>query len=87
MDGTYTVGEVARVSHVSVRTLHHYDEIGLLEPSARSAAGYRLYGGQDCSACNRSRSTGHRTSLWTRSPPGSPTRTRPPRTTYAASTG
>ncbi|HVD87646.1 MAG TPA: MerR family transcriptional regulator, partial [Jatrophihabitantaceae bacterium] len=28
---------------VTVRTLHHYDEIGLLSPSARSAAGYRLY--------------------------------------------
>lgn len=40
---TYTVGEVARLARVSVRTLHHYHEIGLLEPSARSAAGYRLY--------------------------------------------
>ena len=39
----YQVGEVARLAHVSVRTLHHYDETGLLEPSARSAAGYRLY--------------------------------------------
>ena len=32
---------------VSVRTLHHYDHIGLLRPSARSAAGYRLYGTED----------------------------------------
>lgn len=39
----YKVGEVARLAHVSVRTLHHYDETGLLEPSARSEAGYRLY--------------------------------------------
>jgi DNA-binding transcriptional MerR regulator len=39
----YTVGEVADLAHVSVRTLHHYDEIGLLEPSRRSDAGYRLY--------------------------------------------
>lgn len=39
----YTVGEVARLAHVSVRTLHHYDELGLLTPSARSDAGYRLY--------------------------------------------
>ncbi len=38
-----TIGEVARVAHVTVRTLHHYDDIGLLRPSARSAAGYRLY--------------------------------------------
>jgi len=43
----YTVGEVARLSHVSVRTLHHYDEIGLLVPSQRSAAGYRLYSADD----------------------------------------
>jgi MerR family transcriptional regulator, thiopeptide resistance regulator len=46
VDG-YTVGELARMSHVSVRTLHHYDAIGLLAPSGRSAAGYRLYSGAD----------------------------------------
>ena len=40
----YTVGQLARMARVSVRTLHHYDQIGLLEPSARTAAGYRLYG-------------------------------------------
>ena len=39
----YTVGEVARLSGVSVRTLHHYDSIGLLSPGTRSASGYRLY--------------------------------------------
>jgi DNA-binding transcriptional MerR regulator len=44
---TYTVGEVAKIAHVSVRTLHHYDEIGLLEPSGRSDAGYRLYADED----------------------------------------
>lgn len=38
-----TVGEVAALAGVSVRTLHHYDELGLVEPSARSDAGYRLY--------------------------------------------
>lgn len=43
----FTVGEVARISHVSVRTLHHYDGIGLLTPSGRSAAGYRLYSEED----------------------------------------
>jgi DNA-binding transcriptional MerR regulator len=42
MDG-YTVGEVARLARISVRTLHHYDGIGLLTPSARSVGGYRLY--------------------------------------------
>ncbi|MFA5844847.1 MAG: MerR family transcriptional regulator [Coriobacteriia bacterium] len=39
----YRVGEVAKLAHVSVRTLHHYDEAGLLTPSHRSEAGYRLY--------------------------------------------
>jgi DNA-binding transcriptional MerR regulator len=41
------VGEVAEVAGVSVRTLHHYDEIGLLTPSAHSRAGYRRYGERD----------------------------------------
>ena len=40
---TWTVGQVADLFGVTVRTLHHYDEIGLLVPSERSAAGYRLY--------------------------------------------
>ena len=39
----YTVGDVARYAGVSVRTLHHYDEVGLLAPRGRTAAGYRLY--------------------------------------------
>ncbi|HZH78143.1 MAG TPA: MerR family transcriptional regulator [Archangium sp.] len=41
------VSEVARLAGVSVRTLHHYDEIGLLRPSERSQAGYRLYADKD----------------------------------------
>jgi DNA-binding transcriptional MerR regulator len=40
----YTVSQLARMAGVSVRTLHHYDRIGLLEPSGRTEAGYRLYG-------------------------------------------
>src|SRR5687767_11011744 len=39
----YTVKRIAEIGGVSVRTLHHYDEIGLLKPSSHSAAGYRLY--------------------------------------------
>ncbi len=39
-----TVRQVARVSGVSVRTLHHYDQIGLLKPARVGANGYRLYG-------------------------------------------
>lgn len=38
-----TVGEVARLAGLSVRTLHHDDEIGLLVPATRTGAGYRLY--------------------------------------------
>lgn len=40
---TYTVGQLATLAGVSVRTLHHYDAIGLLSPSDRTAAGYRVY--------------------------------------------
>src|SRR6476659_4300235 len=42
-----TVGQVAERLDVTVRTLHHYDEIGLLQPSERSPAGYRLYTADD----------------------------------------
>jgi MerR family transcriptional regulator, thiopeptide resistance regulator len=40
---SWTIGEVARLAGVTVRTLRHYDEIGLLSPSARTASGYRRY--------------------------------------------
>lgn len=43
----YKVSEVARLANVTVRALHHYDEIGLLRPSGRSGAGYRLYSEAD----------------------------------------
>jgi len=43
----YRVKELARVSGVTVRTLHHYDSLRLLVPSARSDAGYRLYSEDD----------------------------------------
>ena len=42
-ESTWTVGQVAERVDVTVRTLHHYDEIGLLRPSRRSGSGYRLY--------------------------------------------
>ena len=38
-----TVKEVSEITGISVRTLHYYDEIGLLTPSGKSEAGYRLY--------------------------------------------
>ncbi|MEU0371654.1 MerR family transcriptional regulator [Streptomyces sp. NPDC006283] len=40
---SYSVGQVARFAGVTVRTLHHYDEIGLLRPSGRSHSGHRRY--------------------------------------------
>lgn len=42
-DEKLTVGQVAERFGVTVRTLHHYDDVGLLRPSERSAGGYRLY--------------------------------------------
>ncbi len=39
----YTVGRAARLGGVTIRTLHHYEHIGLLVPSDRSSTGYRLY--------------------------------------------
>jgi len=42
-----TVGQVAEQYGVTVRTLHHYDEIGLLAPGERTSAGYRLYSDKD----------------------------------------
>ena len=42
-----TVGEVSELAGVTVRALHHYDDVGLLSPSGRSDAGYRLYSYDD----------------------------------------
>jgi MerR family transcriptional regulator, thiopeptide resistance regulator len=43
----FTVGDLAKLTGITVRTLHHYDEIGLVVPSQRTAAGYRLYDDED----------------------------------------
>lgn len=42
-ESALTVGQVAERFAVTVRTLHHYDEVGLLRPARRSGAGYRVY--------------------------------------------
>lgn len=42
-----TIGEIAKSSGLTVRTLHHWDALGLLVPVERSAAGYRRYGADD----------------------------------------
>jgi DNA-binding transcriptional MerR regulator len=44
---TYTVKQLARLSGVSVRTLHHYDEIGLLKPAFLGENRYRYYGREE----------------------------------------
>ena len=44
---TYQVKDAARIAGISVRTLHHYEAIGLLVPGNRTAAGYRLYADDD----------------------------------------
>ncbi|MFH8787698.1 MerR family transcriptional regulator [Streptomyces roseoverticillatus] len=44
---SYSVGQVAAFAGVTVRTLHHYDEIGLLSPGGRSHAGHRRYDDAD----------------------------------------
>jgi MerR family transcriptional regulator, thiopeptide resistance regulator len=47
------VGELAALANLTVRTLHHYDTIGLLRPQARSDAGYRLYDRDDVARLHR----------------------------------
>lgn len=49
----FTVGQVAALSGVSVRTLHHYDEVGLLTPRDRTAGGYRQYDADDLTRLRR----------------------------------
>lgn len=52
---TYSVGEAARRTGVTVRTLHYYDDIGLLRASVRTEAGYRRYTERDVDALRRVR--------------------------------
>ncbi len=44
---SYSVGQVAELAGVTVRTLHHYGQIGLLEPQDRTGTGYRRYSEDD----------------------------------------
>jgi DNA-binding transcriptional MerR regulator len=50
---TWTVGELAAQTGLTVRTLHHYDEIGLARPSQRSSAGHRRYTAADVRRLHR----------------------------------
>ncbi|WP_366493704.1 MerR family transcriptional regulator [Arcanobacterium phocae] len=47
-DIRYTVGQVADIFQVTVRTLHHWEQAGLLHPAERSWSNYRLYSEADC---------------------------------------
>jgi DNA-binding transcriptional MerR regulator len=49
----YSIGELAKLAKVSIRTLHHYDEVGLLSPADRTAAGYRKYSSADAERLHR----------------------------------
>jgi MerR family transcriptional regulator, thiopeptide resistance regulator len=51
----WKVGELARQAGLSVRTLHYYEEIGLLHPKQRTEAGYRLYAADDVARLQRIR--------------------------------
>ncbi|BDH08607.1 MerR family transcriptional regulator [Streptomyces seoulensis] len=50
---SYSVGQVAGFAGITVRTLHHYDEIGLLVPSERTHAGHRRYADADLDRLQR----------------------------------
>lgn len=52
-DDELTVGHVARLLGVTVRTLHHWDEVGLAKSSQRTASGYRSYSGGDLERLRR----------------------------------
>ena len=50
---TWAVGELAGATGLTVRTLHHYDEVGVLRPSRRTAAGHRRYTAGDVARLHR----------------------------------
>ncbi|WP_372497930.1 MerR family transcriptional regulator [Tomitella fengzijianii] len=52
-DAELTVGATARLIGVSVRTLHHWDDVGLVRPSERTSAGYRVYTAPDIERLHR----------------------------------
>jgi DNA-binding transcriptional MerR regulator len=47
MMAQWYVKDLSKLTGVSVRTLHHYDQVGLLKPSIRQENGYRLYSERD----------------------------------------
>lgn len=49
---TMHIGELADRSQMSLRTIRHYDEVGLLKPSGRTEGGFRLYTNATSHACS-----------------------------------
>jgi hypothetical protein len=76
---TTTIGEVARLGGITARTLHYYDDIGLLTPSERRANGYRGHSAGDITRLQQILAAGSWVSDWTRSG-GCSTGARVPRT-------
>lgn len=58
-EGPWKVGDLARRTGLSIRTLHWYDQLGLLRPSQRTASGHRLYGPADVQRLQQIRSLRH----------------------------
>lgn len=52
-DGTWRIGELARETGLTVRTLHHYDQLGLLSPLSRTEGGHRCYTDADLRRLHR----------------------------------
>jgi MerR family transcriptional regulator, thiopeptide resistance regulator len=52
-DGTWRIGELARETGLTVRTLHHYDQLGLLSPLSRTVGGHRCYTSSDVRRLHR----------------------------------
>lgn len=52
-DGTWRIGELARETGLTVRTLHHYDQLGLMSPLARTEGGHRCYTSRDIRRLHR----------------------------------
>lgn len=53
--GTMQIGEVAERTQLSLRTIRHYDQVGLVPPSGRSQGGFRLYTARDVERLNHVR--------------------------------
>jgi len=52
-DGTWRIGELARETGLTIRTLHHYDQLGLLSPLSRTEGGHRCYTSGDVRRLHR----------------------------------